>query len=372
MPSSISSFERQTASDRPGVAQPVPVRPVPVQRSAALLLVSICMAVLLLGSWELYWRNFGAVPGYRDDDSLWGIQRRRLDHGEGDATVLIGASRTFFDVQLPVWQRLSGRAPLQLSVDGTSPAFALDDLADDPKFTGKVVMGIAPDVFFTANEYHANLVRFTATESPGSKVSKWLSMNLVEPYAAFYDPDFALFKVWRRQPWWPVRPGKPVYLQIRKLQVTGADRNNRMWRKVETDPGYAALARSIWAEDFEDPSSDPAQIKEAEELRDSQIERVAKAIAKLQARGIPVILVREPSAGAYRAYEERAFPRVSTWDVLVRRLRVPAIHFEDYPELQNLDLPDGSHLSGASADRYTEALYRIIDRQIGAPRGAHW
>jgi len=49
----------------------------------------------------------GAVPGIRDDDALWARQRRRIDDGEGNATVLIGASRTFFDVQLSTWERMS-------------------------------------------------------------------------------------------------------------------------------------------------------------------------------------------------------------------------------------------------------------------------
>jgi hypothetical protein len=33
----------------------------------------------LAGAWEWYWRDFGAVPGYRDDDALWARQRRRID-----------------------------------------------------------------------------------------------------------------------------------------------------------------------------------------------------------------------------------------------------------------------------------------------------
>src|SRR5262249_8415325 len=153
MRSSTSSSERLTAADRPGVAQPVPVRPVPEHPWRTIVACAFALLVVAVGTWEAYWRAQGAVPGYHDDDALWAIQRRRVDAGESAATVFVGASRTFFDMQLPVWEKLSGRRPIQLALDGTSPLFAIEDLADDPHFTGRLLIGIAPDVYFTGFEY---------------------------------------------------------------------------------------------------------------------------------------------------------------------------------------------------------------------------
>src|SRR6267154_1791099 len=104
MPSSTSSSRRLTASDRPGVAQPVPVRDVPDRPWALLLMFALLLTVGLTGVWEWHWRQYGVVASMRDDAELWARQRRRIDNGDGNATVLIGASRTFFDVQLPVWE----------------------------------------------------------------------------------------------------------------------------------------------------------------------------------------------------------------------------------------------------------------------------
>jgi len=42
--------------------------------------------------------------------------------------------RLYFDIQLPVWERLDGRRPIQLSFEGTSPLKAVEDLAADPEF----------------------------------------------------------------------------------------------------------------------------------------------------------------------------------------------------------------------------------------------
>src|ERR1700730_1623086 len=124
MPSSTSSSRRLTAADRPGVAQPVPVRDLPDRPWRSMLWGALLLAVALTGVWEWHWRAFGVTPGIRDDYALWARQRRKVDEGMANATVLIGASRTLFDIQLPVWERLSGRRPIQLALVGTSPLFA--------------------------------------------------------------------------------------------------------------------------------------------------------------------------------------------------------------------------------------------------------
>jgi hypothetical protein len=328
-----------------------------------MLLCALLVAVLLTGAWEYYWRAFGAVPGFRDDDALWAQQRRRIDEGEGNATVLIGASRTFFDMQLPVWERLSGRRPIQLALDGTSPLFALEDLANDPSYTGRLSIGIAPDIFFSGFQYREGLARYVRKESPSQRIGKIVSMHLVEPWFAFYDPDFALFTVLRRQPL-PQREGLSRH-SVRKLSVTEADRNNYMWSKIETNSSYRTIVQNTWAEDFNDP---PPTAQQAAE----QISRTAAAVARLRARNIPVIFVRDPSTADYLGYEDRNFPRKSTWDVLLENTRTPGIHFQNYRELQGYDLPDWSHMTRASAERYTEALYRIIERDYAPSDGARW
>lgn len=371
MPSTTPSAERLTASDRPGVAQPVPERHVPNRAWPPVLLGALLIMATLIGAWEWHWRAYGAVPGILDNQGLWATQRRRIDNGEGDRTVLIGSSRTFFDVQLPVWEQLSGRRPIQLGLIGTSPVAILEDLADDEHFTGQLLVGIAPDLFFSGYQFKAGMPRYYHRESPSQRVGQYLSMHFVEPYFAFLDSDYALFTVIERQPW-PERPGKRSFLHVRKLSVTEADRNNHMWSKVETDAEYAALARRIWAQNFSPPVLKPEEIKENREMGDKEIERTAVAVAKLRARGVPVIFVREPSSGEYLADEERSFPRAVAWDPLLAKTGAPGIHFLDYPEMQHYEIPEWSHLSHASALQYTADLYRILEREHPLPAGRRW
>jgi hypothetical protein len=361
-------YARQTAADRPGVAQPVPVRPVPEQPWGWILLGVLALLTLLVGGWEWYWRAYGVRPSIGNTFGLWAIQRRRIDAGEGNATVLIGASRLYFDIQLPVWERLDGRRPIQLSFEGTSPLTAVEDLAVDPKFTGRLIIGVAPDIFFSGYQYRAGAARYARKESPSQRIGQWLSMHFIEPYFAFDDPDYALQTVLARQPW-PKRRGKASFMSVRKLAETEADRNSYLWSKVETDPQYREMARSIWRQDFQPSAQDPPP-EEERKTEKEQIDRMAKAVAKLRARGVNVVFVRMPSTGEYLAYENREFPRARTWDALLAATGAPGIHFEDYPQLRGYDLPEWSHMTRAEAERFTTALYGIIAHDFWAPGAA--
>jgi hypothetical protein len=358
-------YARQTAADRPGVAQPVPTRPVPAQPWGRILLIMLALLTLLVAGWEGYWRSFGARPGYKNTYGLWAIQRRRIDSGDRNATVLVGASRIYYDVELPVWERLDGRRPIQLAFEGTSPLAYLEDLAADPNFTGRVLIGVAPDLFFSGYEYRGGAVRYTRKESPSQFIGQRLSMRLIEPYLAFEDPDFALGTVLERQPW-PERPGRHVFLDPRKLGYHDADRNSYLWDKVADDPQYHELWLRIWRDAFQPAPDDPTPA-EALKIEQEQIARAARVVAKLQAHGVKVLFVRMPSSGEYLEYENTHFPRKRTWDALLAATRAPGIYFEDYPELQGYYLPEWSHMTRSEAERFTAALYRVIERDFWGP-----
>jgi hypothetical protein len=365
----VDHYARQTAADRPGVAQPVPTRPVPTQPWGPVILGALLLLVLLVGAWEAYWRNFGARPGYRNTYGLWAIQRRRIDAGEGNATVLVGASRIYYDLELPVWERLDGKRPIQLAFEGTSPLTYLEDLAADAKFTGRVLIGVAPDLFFSGFEYRGGAVRYTRKESPSQFLGQWLSMRLIEPYLAFEDADFSLATVLERQPW-PERPGKHAFLEPRKLGYHDADRNSYLWDKVADDPEYHTLWQRIWHDNFQPSPEDPTPAQ-ALKTEQEQIARAARVVAKLRAHGVQVLFVRMPSSGEYLQFENAHFPRKRTWDALLAATGAPGIHFQDYPELQGYYLPEWSHMTRPEAERFTVALYRVVMRDFWGPGAPH-
>ncbi|HET6603201.1 MAG TPA: hypothetical protein VFG21_03150 [Xanthomonadaceae bacterium] len=337
---------------------PPPERPLPALRFGLAGIVALVLFVLGLGAWEWHWREFGAGPTYRNSEGLWSIQRRRINHGEGDALVFLGSSRTLFDVQLHVWERLAGERPIQLALEGTSPLMFLEDLAADPDFRGRLVVGISPNLFATGYAYRGDVLKYYREQTPSQHIGQWLSMHLLEPWLAFYEPDFALFTVLKRQDW-PARAGVMDFKEVRRLSVNERDRNTRLWDKLLLDPEYAALAKSIWGQFFDMP---PPPGMDMAKLVEEQFARTAAAIATLRARGVEVVLIRPPSDGEFREFERRVFPRERIWDVLVARAGVPGIHFEDYPDMQGLELAEWSHLTPADAERYTEALYRALEQ----------
>jgi hypothetical protein len=361
-------FVRLTASDRPGVAQPVPVRDIPSQPWRRIFLVAMVLAALLVAGWDLYWRAYGVTPGYRNSDGQWAAQRRRIDQGEGGKTVLIGSSRVLFDVQLPVWQRVTGERPIQLALEGSSPMAFLEDLAADPDFRGRLLVGVTPGLFFSGRALRGDVLAYYRKQGPSQRSGHWLSQHLLEPRLAFYDPDFALATVIKRQAW-PVRPGLHEPPAVRKLAVQDADRNTHMWQKLETDPAYRAVVRRTWAARFDRPPPDMDTPAKAQAVIDAQIQRAVVAVGKLRARGVAVVFVRAPSFGPYYAAEQRDLPRARTWDLLLQRTGANGIHFEDYPQLQGYDQPEWSHLSAAEAQRFTAALVPLAEREFERQRG---
>ena len=349
------------ADFKPSDAAPTYQRETPVVNIGRAWLVALVFLLIAFVAWELKWRRWGAEPTYRNSDASWAMQRRRIDADEGHKTVLLGSSRVLFDVQLPVWERVLGERPIQLAVEGTSPLPMLEDLAEDPNFTGALLVGIAPDVFFTGFGYRDGVVKYQKKETLSHRAGQWLSMHLIEPFFSFYDDDFKLFVVLKRQKW-PARAGVPDFVDVRKLFVQDADRNTRMWSKVENDPAYRELCRFVWSQSFDMPIPGMETPEKLAQVANEQIDRTAAAVAKLRARGVPILFVRPPVDGAYVAYENRDFPRANTWDPLLARTAARGLHFEDHPELQGYNLPEWSHLAASEADRFTEALCRVIQR----------
>ena len=346
---------RLTAADRPGVAQPVPERDIPAQPWARIAPVAALLALALLAGWEWTWRAYGVTPAVQNSDGLWAMERRRIDTGEGGADVFLGSSRILFDVQLPVWQRLSGRRPVQLALEGSSPMTMLEDVANDPKFTGRAYVGVVPMLFFSGRAMREKVVKYARQESPSQRAGQWLSMNLIEPFFAFDDPDFALGTVVARQPW-PVRDGRHPFEKVRKLSQSDATRNTWLWPKLEEDAAYRAMADRIWTQFFTPPPDAPPPEEQAKILA-KQIDRAVAAVEKLRARGVEVVFVRPPSSGPFLEFERKVFPREKTWDVLLARTGSRGVHFEDVPEMRALEPVEWSHLNRRDAERFTELLF---------------
>jgi hypothetical protein len=332
--------------------------------------MALLVAIALMVAWEAWVRSEGVTPSYRNSDGQWAEQRRRINNGAGDGWVFTGSSRVLFNMQLAVWERLDKRRPLQLALEGTSPLAVLEGLADDESFTGKVIVGVAPGLFFSGYEVRRGAIDRFENESPtqwfGHKVSV-----LAEPYLAFYSRDFSLPSILRRQAL-PIRGNVVPKPEVRKLANMERDRNNRMWDKLVTDESYRKRATEIWTALSPPPLEllPPPAREGILASRAKQIDRAVAATEKLRAKGAEAIFVQMPYEGGYTTSEENIAPRELTWDVMLERTGALGLHFKDHEEMQGYYLPEWSHMTGEEADRFTEAFYGLVQRELAAREAA--
>ena len=110
--------------------------------------IALALAFPFIFMWEMYWRDQGFRPYHDPNDDLWSLWRREVANMEDDDVLLIGSSRTHFDLDIYVWEELTGNRPITLASGGMSPGPVLKDLAENTDFKSTLIIGIAPDLFF--------------------------------------------------------------------------------------------------------------------------------------------------------------------------------------------------------------------------------
>ncbi len=370
MPSSISSSEqhhaasaeRLTASDRPGVAQPVPERPVPAKPWAVIALVAALLFLALMALWEWRMRALGLEAGdLSDGASAWAEQRRRIDAGDVQVAI-IGDSRILFDTDLDRFETLTGVRPVQLALAGTNARPFLAELGADPDFRGLVVVGIADTSYFRDEPGRgADALERYRYESPSQR-SGYLLQRLLSRAFAFLDSEYRLSTLVHRLD----RDTRPMAQSplhdVWKIRTSHDDRQSWLWTRIEHDARLRDQARAVWMRPR--PGAKPGPVAPDVIARTRTITR--DAVAAIRAHGGEVVFVRPPSMAAVRTREDKRIPRRLGWDPLLAAADVRGLHFDDYPSMQGLDLPEWSHLSRRCAtvftDAYVRELVRITDR----------
>jgi hypothetical protein len=133
------------------------------------------------------------------------------------------------------------------------------------------------------------------------------------------------------------------------------------YRRAKFDPiTLASLKRSRTRRERRLYTAMQPLTSAAFDARLAQMQRWADAI---EARGGQVIWLRLPSSGAVRELEQARWPRQTYWDRLARRNPSFSIHCDDHPTLSGFTCPDGSHLDGPAADRFTRALIHLLQQK---------
>ena len=358
MASSTSSSERSAAAtDEGAIVERAFARDVPTlewSRAAAF-----AFAVTLLGTvgWEAKARSMSLHAGDLDDGpALWSEERRKVDDGPREQVVLLGDSRILYDTDLDVWQEVSGRRPLQLALRGTPGAAFLADIAADEHFAGLAVVGMSEALYFSGRMgLHGKALDYARTESPSQRSGHVLHVGLSQGLA-FLDESYALFPMLEQFDVPNRGDIKGPYLDVWKIAETTDGRQTHLWERIETDARLREHAILVWGDGKGPPLTDEQITK--------TIDAAKRDCAKIRARGGEVVFLRPPSGQPNRANEELRAPRAKVWDRLLRETGSRGIHFEDYPAMQGLEVPEHSHLSRASSKVFSRAYVEALVKDV--------
>jgi hypothetical protein len=332
-------------------------------KSAVLTLVIV---VAVVAFWEISLRRSGVTLTYDDGPTLWSNKRAMVYEPKDKAVVFIGSSRIKYDLDIPTWDKITGIHAIQLAVEGSSPRPALEDLANDPNFKGRLIVDVTEGLFFSNappnNETPNKYVKYFHDETPAQKASFFLSKPL-ESQFVFLDTDYFSLNGQLDALEIPSRPG--VFMMPTfpiDFSCTTFDRQEYMTSTFATDANQCKKVMGNW-QFFASLSKGAPPMSEKE--LNSIFESVKKATDKIKARGGEVLFVRTPSSGPYLQGENGAFPREKYWDKLLTITNCPGIHFLDYPTIDHFVCPEFSHLTRPDAIAFTKHFIEILEKDKG-------
>ena len=313
---------------------------------------------MLLG-YNYYWQKAEYwAPGF-DLESLdvWADQRNEVDKLGQTDVVILGSSRAHFDINIHLWDSITGVRPLQLAYPGSSPYFPLDDIVNASDFKGLLLVGVSPGLFFTmADSWGAGRGKDFVDHHRERTYAQILNQRvygLIDPHLAYLQGELSLEKIIER-PFIPLRDSirqPPVWPSMVTMDKS---RNIRMIPQMETDTSLQNQQKDIWF------NPDPKN-RFADSI-DVIMEHYTGLAKKFQDRGGRIVFIRGPVDGYYLETESNLYPRESYWDRLIKECECKGYHYADHPETKSMIPPEWSHLNRKDSDLYTRVLIELLQK----------
>jgi hypothetical protein len=314
--------------------------------------------------WEYHWRSKGFPIAYNDDDALWAEKRSEVYAPSSSATVFIGSSRIKFDLDISMWERITGEKAIQLSMVGTSPRPLLQDLANDEKFRGKLIIDVTEPLFFMRNTKRSEKsaqegIAYYKKWTPSQRVSSLIDHKLESQFVFLEEKSFGMNALLQDLQI-PSRKGVfsfPIF--PKEFEMMNINRQAFMTDMFLKDTALQNRQTRNW-------TILGALDKTPAIKGDSLIavfKEVKTAIDKIRARGGKVMFVRTPSSGGYIETENVVYPKKEYWDALLAYTQTDGIHFTDYPETSHFICPEWSHLASSDVVIYTKNLIAELQKK---------
>lgn len=326
------------------------------------LLIAFILSAISITAWEIYWRNQGKSPNLDDNKDLWAVERKKVETADENDVIIIGSSRALFDIQLNEWEQQTGKRPIQLATAGASPLPVFHDLVHNTHFTGTIVVGVTPPLFFSTTFPMADpwkraqsRVTYYQERTYAQQLNHILSIPLQQSFAFIstseenWDDNIDLKTLLGQ-----VSIGdrgivsRPPFFDFGNIAL---DRNMKMTARTANDTAFANSIIKVWG--YFGKNSPPPD-------KDATTAFFVSDAKTFLERGGKIVLLRSPSTGGFRMGENMMMPRAEFWDPLVSQVQVPSYHFEDYEEFKTLTCPEESHLSEQGAQYFTTEFVKLL------------
>lgn len=308
--------------------------------------MAIALAAVGLGAYERWWRAQGLFPSVIDSPQLWSAAR---DAVRDDSVVFLGASRTVYGIDPATWAReRPDDHAVMLAINGHYPVATLQSLARDESFRGIAIVDLDSYGLLAAHHdmqqpwlaYHRTRWNWN-WRGHRALLDHWQARSVLA------NPGIALVPVLKRAfghghfqlPYSESFPDRSGFMRYDKIDVAALAAHF----DAGIDPKIARF-----------PAPSPAEFL-------AQVRPVVEAARTIEARGGRVLFVTLPVQGRLVEMETRYMPRDRYWDAFAAQ--VAAVHYEDVPEWQGLELPDRSHVTREGRVALTRGLAAELKRR---------
>ncbi len=324
-----------------------------------VFLYAFLLAIAFLIPYEWYWKHIEHWPAGHDLGSLdlWADWREKLNAQTSEDVVIMGSSRGHFDINIHLWDSITGRRPIMLAYPGSSPFHTIEDVVQKSDFNGLMIISTAPGLFYTMKgSWGANrgkkLVDHYYDRTYAQKFSGFL-YQFIDPLFCYTQKDLSLKSLIERIPL-PNRDSVDAPKIWPPMVAMDKYRNIRMIPEMETDPAFQKRQTDIWF------NPDPKN-RFADSV-DLVLGHYVSLVQKFKARGGRVAFIRPPATDYYLDMEPRLYPREKYWDRLVRESESPGYHFQDHPVTREMVPPEWSHLNRKDSDIYTRIIIDLLKK----------
>jgi hypothetical protein len=327
-------------------------------------ILTLIIVVIVIGILELYLRSKDFQPDYDDGNALWSDKRGMVYQKPAETTIFIGSSRIKYDLDIATWEKITGSKAIQLAIEGSSPLPVLEDLANDKRFKGNVIVDVTEGLMFSSerSDDPKQWISYYKEQTPAQHFSFMVNYPLESVFVFLDKNNFSLNamlgKITMKKRFGVVEQPFKFPAEFGRISF---ERQNKMMNRFSTDTNLQKPVIGNWLWWFGFNKEKPAEGTKM----DSLLRIIKSAADNIKARGGLVLFVRTPSGGPFLDYEKRGFPRNKYWDRLLNFTKCPGIHFEDYPEIAHFICPEWSHLSPKDAVLFTRSLIKILEKEEG-------